>query len=92
MLGVNIEIELNFNHHIALSCNKADRQINDLSRLSNVLNVDTKILISQSFMLSHFMYCCIIWHFCSISDTEKFEKIQLKSLRPWAPAGGGGQE
>ena len=70
LLGVNIDVELNFNHHIALLCNKAGRQINALSRLSNVLNVDTKILILQSFILSHFMYCCIIWHFCSISDTK----------------------
>ena len=27
------------------------------------------------------MYCCIIWHFCSISDTKKIEKMQLKALR-----------
>ena len=80
LLGV-IDVELNFNHHIALLCNKAGRQINALSRLSNVLNVDTKILIVQSFILSHFMYCCIIWHFCSISDTKKIEKMQLKALR-----------
>ena len=81
LLGVNIDVELNFNHHIALSCNKAGRQINALLQLSNVLNVDTKILILQSFILSHFMYCCIICHFCSISDTKKIEKMQLKALR-----------
>ena len=83
LLGVNIDVELNFNHHIAVLCNKAGRQINALLRLSNVLNVDTKILFLQSFILSHFMYCCIIWHFSStcISDTKKIEKMQLKALR-----------
>ena len=81
LLGVNRDVEPNFYHHIALLCNKAGRQINALSRLSNVLNVDTKILILQSFILSHFMYCCIIWHYCSISDTKKIEKMQLKALR-----------
>ena len=60
MLDVNIDVELNFNHNIALLCNKVGRQINALSRLSNVLNVDTKILILQNFILPHFMYCCII--------------------------------
>ena len=30
LLGVNIDVELNFNHHIALLCNKAGRQINAL--------------------------------------------------------------
>ena len=82
LVGVNIDVELNFNHHLALLCNKACRQINALSRLSNVPNVDTKILILQSFILSHFMYSCIIWHFCSISDTKKIENMQLKALRP----------
>ena len=81
MLGVNIDIELNFNHHIALLSNKACRQIHALSRLSNVLNADTKILILQSFILSHFMYCYAIWHFCSINDTKTIEKMQLKALR-----------
>ena len=33
LLGVNIHVgvELNFNHHIALLCNKAGRQMNALS-------------------------------------------------------------
>ena len=75
LLGVNTDLELNFNHHIALLCNKAGRQINALSRLSKDLNVDTKILILQSFISSHFMYCCVIWHFCSISNTKKMEKM-----------------
>ena len=32
-------------------------------QMITILNVDTKILILQSCILSHFMYCCIIWHF-----------------------------
>ena len=27
------------------------------------------------------MYCCIIWHFYSISNTKKIEKMQLKVQR-----------
>ena len=34
LLGVNIDVELNFNHHIALLCNKVGRQINALLRVS----------------------------------------------------------
>ena len=26
-------------------------------------------------------YCCIIWHFCIISNTKKIEKMQVKALR-----------
>ena len=71
LLGVNIDVELNFNHDIALLCIKAGIQINALSRLSNVLNFDNKILILQRFILSHFMYCCIIWHFLAALVTQK---------------------
>ena len=77
LLGVNIDFELNFNHHIALLCNKVGRQISALSQLLNDLSVDTKILMLQSFILSHFMYCCIIWHFCSISDTKNIEYMNI---------------
>ena len=44
LLGVNIDVELNFNHHISLLCNKAGRQINALSRLSNVLMQFYKVI------------------------------------------------
>ena len=57
LLGVNIDVELNFNHCIALLCKKAVRQIHAISRLSNVLNVDIKILIYKV------LYChisCIV--------------------------------
>ena len=54
LLGVNIDVELNFNHHIALLCNKAGRQMNALLRLLNVLNVDTKILIFTKFYIVTF--------------------------------------
>ena len=74
LLDVNIDVELNFNQHIALLCNKAGRQINALTLLSNVPNVDTKILTLQSFILLHFMYCCIIRHFCSIVTQRTLRK------------------
>ena len=57
-LGVNIDVELNFNHHIALLCNKAGRQINALLRLINVLSVDTKILNFTKFFYCHIS--CIV--------------------------------
>ena len=51
LLGITNNVDLNFSTHISLLCNKAGRQINVLSRLSNVLNVDTKLLLLQSFFI-----------------------------------------
>ena len=55
LLGITIDVDINFSNHIALLCSKAGRQINVLSRLSNFLNDDTKLLLLQTFMLSHFI-------------------------------------
>ena len=52
-----------------------------LERLSNVLNQETKMLLMQSFNLSHVLYCSVVYHYCSCSDIIKLEKIQKKSLR-----------
>lgn len=56
-------------------CKKAARQINVLSRLCNVLNIENKILIYKSFINSNFYYCPLLWHFCSKSSTNKLEKL-----------------
>ena len=35
----------------------------------------------QSFILSHFLYCSVVYHYCSHSDIIKLEKVQKKGLR-----------
>ena len=77
-------------------CQKAGKQMGALARLSNVFNQKTKILLMQSFILSHFLYCSVVYHYCSRSDIIKLEKVQKKSLRfrrvsRNSQEGGGGQ-
>ena len=66
---------------MALLCNEAARPVNVLSRLSNVLNVDIKLLLCK---VSYFriLYCSIIiLAFCSNSETEKNKKMQFNPLK-----------
>ena len=81
LLGVNIDSNLNFSNHISIMCKKAGKQLNVLARLSVCLDVEAKILLSQTFILSHFNYCPIVWHFCTREDLRKIEKIQKRALR-----------
>ncbi len=37
--------------------------------------------IYNTFILSNFNYCPIIWHFCGQVSSKKIEKIQEKALR-----------
>ena len=60
---------------------KAARQINVLKRLSKFLNFKTRLAIFNSFILSHFYFCPLIWHHCNKSSTKKMERVQERALR-----------
>ena len=81
VLGVSIDKHLTFNDHISSSCSKAARQLNAFARTSKHLNLDSRRVIHQSFILSNFNYCPLVWHFCGKTNNKKLEKIQERSLR-----------
>ena len=81
LLGVNVDYDLLFDSHIASLCKKASRQLNVLKRIGKYLNLQCRLMIYHTFILSNFNYCPIIWHFCSKNNTSKMEKIQERSLR-----------
>ena len=54
-------------------------QLIALKRLSQKFITHSKLCVFRSFILSHFNYCPIVWHFCSKYNTVK--KIQKRGLR-----------
>ena len=52
-----------------------------MKRLSNVLCTKVKYAILNSFVLSNFKYCPIIWHFCKKRKMRLIEKIHERALR-----------
>ena len=81
LLGIEIDNKLNFSKHISKICTKAGQQLSALARLSKILDRDTKLTVFNSFVLSNFNYCPLVWHHCSIADNRKIEKIQERGLR-----------
>ena len=81
LLGMEIDNFLTFNTHIGNLCKKAASQLNVLKRLSTFIRYNERRIIMQSFILSNFNYCALIWQFCSESNTAKIEKIQERALR-----------
>ena len=49
--------------------------------MRNTLDEKTKMLIFKSFILCHFNYCSLVWHFCGTLCTKKIEKVQERALR-----------
>ena len=64
LLGIYIDSRLTFTDHVSSCCNKAARQLNALSRISKYLDLNCRKLIFRRFVLSKFIYCPIVWHFC----------------------------
>ena len=81
ILGVLVDDGLKFNEHVSACCTKAARQLNALARISRYLEVPSKRLIYESFILSNFNYCPLVWHFCGKQNNGKLEKINERALR-----------
>ena len=81
LLGVNIDFMLSFGDHVTDLCKKASKQLAVLKRLGRFLPKQGKLTIYNSFIVSNFNYCPLAWHFCSMSSTNKMEKVQERALR-----------
>ena len=81
LLGINIEKDLTFNNHIRIVCTKANAKILALRRMLNFLTEDCKLAVLRSFIICHFMYCCILLHFGSKVLRDKMEKILYRGLK-----------
>ena len=53
-LGVHIDDELNFNHHITKLCKSAGNQLNALTRLKSFLGLKERKFFSQQFYILNF--------------------------------------
>ncbi len=67
LLGITINEKLKFNKYVNIICKKAARQINVMYRFKGVFYLKERQIIYNTFILSNFNYCPIIWHFCRIN-------------------------
>ena len=81
LLGINLDKNLNYDKHIQQICKKAGNHLNALKRLSPYIGVNHRMAIFRCFILCHFQFCSIVWHFCGVGNTKKMEKNQERGLR-----------
>ena len=76
LLSIEIDFKLKFESHINNLCTKAGGQLNSLFRFKNFMSLDSKKLSVNSFILSNFSYCPLVWHFSNKVSSNKIENIQ----------------
>ena len=80
-LGIEVEDKLNFNNHTNTICRSAANQLNALMRLRRFLGLEDRKALIQSFVLSNFNYCPLVWMLSSVKFLNKIENLQKRALR-----------
>jgi hypothetical protein len=80
LLGMTIDDKLKFDRHINKLCKNAVRQLNVMYRFKGFFYLKERKSMYNTFILSNFNYCPIIWHFCGKVCTKKIENIQERAL------------
>ena len=52
-----------------------------IGRIQKHMGFKKKEVLLNSFVVSNFNYCPLVWHFCSSKLLKKIEKIQERTLR-----------
>ena len=81
LLGVHLDDKLNFNLHISNICRSAANQLNALIRLKSYLSFNAKRVLINSYIISNFNYCPLVWIFSTAKSLNKIESLQKKALR-----------
>ena len=73
LLGIQIDDKLNFSLHISKICKSATNQLNALIRLKQFLSFHAKEVLINSYIISNFNYCPLVW---TSSSTQLLNKIE----------------
>ena len=81
LLGVVIDSKLKFDDHVKSLCLKANRNVSALSRAAKLIDPPKCKLLYNSFVMSNFRYCPLIWMFCGKTANKEINRVHKRALR-----------
>ena len=81
LLGVTIDSNLNLKDHILSLCQKTNRKLHVLSRVSKYMTSNKRRILMKSFIISQFNYCPLIWMIHNRGLNNKINHIHYTALR-----------
>ena len=81
LLGILLDDNLNVNLHLSNVCRSAANQLNALIRLKSYLSFNAKRVLINSYIISNFNYCPLLWIFSTAKSLNKIESLQKRVLR-----------
>ena len=64
LFEISLDNELNFKDHISSVCKKINNQFCVFKRFGKLISSEIMLRLYKAFILPHFHYCSMIWHFC----------------------------
>ena len=81
LLGVTIDSKLSFNGYVKTICQKTKNKHKAFSRIAKNLDYQKASLLYNSFILTNFNYCPLIWIFCGKTANEEVNRVHKGALR-----------
>ena len=81
LLGVSIDLELNFENHISNICSKVSRKRSALGHIAGYITLKKRRMFFKTFIESQFNYCPLIWMLHSQTMNDKINRLHKRSLR-----------
>lgn len=81
LLGLKIDQQLNFVTHVKELCRKANNKVKAFCRVINYMDKTKAKLLFNTFFVSCFNYCPLIWMFCGRSGDDAINRVHLRALR-----------
>ena len=74
LLGIDIDNKLSFDNYLSKICKQASNIFNALKRESKfIVGQKDRTLVGNTYVLSYFNYCPLVWHFCGPASTHKIQ-------------------
>ena len=81
LLGITIDAGLKFDQHVKTLCQTVNKNVEVFSRVAKLLDLDKAKLLYNSFLLSNFNYCPLIWIFCGKQCNKEINRVHKRALR-----------
>ena len=80
LLGVTFDNTLKFEKHINTICQKVNRKLNALVRITPYMELTKWRILMNTFFDSQFNYCPLIWMFRSRNLNNKINRLHERCL------------
>ena len=81
LLGVVIDEHLEWTYHVDHVCTSVNSKIVLLNRIKKYLDIDSRKLFYNAYILPIFDYCCTVWGNMSEENILRLEKLQKRAAR-----------